>query len=83
MWSKLFLGTVKYPGEDDYEGFLSTHGGSSNAYTADEDTNYYFDVTSDYLEGALDRFAQVRLRKTNNANVMMSTPVASGLALPG
>lgn len=31
--------------------------GSSNAYTDTEDTVYYFDVDSHFLEGALDRFA--------------------------
>lgn len=38
--------------------FLSSHGGSSNAYTDTEDTVYFFDVGSDHLSGALDRFAQ-------------------------
>lgn len=54
----LFLGTERFPLEDEYESFLSTHGGSSNAFTADEDTNFFFDVASDQLEGALERFAQ-------------------------
>jgi insulysin len=31
-----FLGNAKYPKEDDYSGFLSDHGGSSNAYTSME-----------------------------------------------
>jgi insulysin len=44
--SMLFLGTQKYPGEDDYETFLSQAGGYSNAYTDMEDTNYYFSVTT-------------------------------------
>jgi Insulinase (Peptidase family M16) len=29
----LFLGTEKYPSEDEYEGFLSKYGGLCNAYT--------------------------------------------------
>jgi insulysin len=37
---------------------LSHHGGSSNAFTAKEHTNYFFDVSPDSLYGALDRFAQ-------------------------
>uniref|UniRef100_A0A7S4RX98 Peptidase M16 N-terminal domain-containing protein n=1 Tax=Ditylum brightwellii TaxID=49249 RepID=A0A7S4RX98_9STRA len=40
----LFLGTKKYPEENEYETFLGTNGGSSNAYTDMEDTNYYFSV---------------------------------------
>ena len=64
----LFLGTEKYPSEDEYEGFLSKYGGVCNAYTDMEDTNYYFSVTtqqqsdpsqtSEGLSGALDRLAQ-------------------------
>lgn len=54
----MFLGTEKYPDETEYSKFLSQHGGSSNAYTAGDHTNYYFDVTPKNLEGALDRFSQ-------------------------
>ncbi|CAK9439966.1 uncharacterized protein LODBEIA_P40660 [Lodderomyces beijingensis] len=54
----LFMGTEKYPKENEYSSFLSKHSGNSNAYTSSEHTNYYFQVGSDYLEGALDRFAQ-------------------------
>jgi insulysin len=54
----LFLGTDKYPDEGSYQQFLSEHGGSSNAFTAFENTNYYFDVTQPHLHDALDRFAQ-------------------------
>ncbi|KAJ2878372.1 metalloprotease, partial [Coemansia aciculifera] len=38
--------------------YLSANGGYSNAYTDLEDTCYYFEVTYDALEGALDRFSQ-------------------------
>lgn len=41
----LFLGTEKYPDENSYSQFISAHGGRSNAYTALENTNYYFDIT--------------------------------------
>ncbi|GAB6025052.1 hypothetical protein CHUAL_010157 [Chamberlinius hualienensis] len=54
----LFLGTEKYPSVNEYKKFLSEHGGKSNAYTASENTNFFFDVTPDHLRGALDRFAQ-------------------------
>jgi len=54
----LFLGTEKYPKPGEYKDFLSSHGGNHNAYTALLDTNYFFDVNKDYLEPALDRFAQ-------------------------
>eukprot|EP01104_Vermistella_antarctica_P017836 TRINITY_DN6412_c0_g1_i1.p1 TRINITY_DN6412_c0_g1~~TRINITY_DN6412_c0_g1_i1.p1 ORF type:complete len:1087 (+),score=280.46 TRINITY_DN6412_c0_g1_i1:370-3261(+) len=54
----LFLGTEKYPDENEYNSFLQKHGGRSNAYTSTESTNYFFDVLSEHLEGALDRFGQ-------------------------
>lgn len=54
----LFLGTEKYPDENAYSSYLNTHGGSSNAFTSTENTNYFFDVHPDHFEGALDRFAQ-------------------------
>ncbi|KAJ1335357.1 insulysin [Microdochium nivale] len=67
----LFMGTEKYPVENDYNVYLSSHSGSSNAYTGACSTNYYFDVAAkpsndeeptesnpSPLHGALDRFAQ-------------------------
>eukprot|EP01084_Bolivina_argentea_P304873 526609_1 len=54
----LFLGTKKYPNEAEYKQFLKDHGGSSNASTGMHDTCYQFDVASEYLEEAIDRFAQ-------------------------
>lgn len=52
----LFLGTEKYPKENEYSQFLSEHAGSSNAFTSGEHTNYYFDVSHEHLQGALDRW---------------------------
>ena len=54
----LFLGTEKYPDENEYNSYLNKNGGSSNAYTDTESTNYYFDITADEISGALDRFSQ-------------------------
>jgi secreted Zn-dependent insulinase-like peptidase len=54
----LFLGTKKYPDADAYKEFISNHGGMDNAFTSSEDTTYFFDIDKDYLDGALDRFAQ-------------------------
>ncbi|KAK7686842.1 hypothetical protein QCA50_009917 [Cerrena zonata] len=39
----LFMGTEKYPEENEYSSYLSKHSGYSNAYTAAEHTNYYFE----------------------------------------
>ena len=54
----LFMGTEKYPVENDYSSFLTEHNGYSNAYTGSDHTNYYFQVDSNHLFPALDRFAQ-------------------------
>ena len=54
----LFLGTEKYPDADEYTRYLSQHGGTRNATTEYDKTNYYFAVDSDGFEGTLDRFAQ-------------------------
>lgn len=54
----LFLGTEKYPEVDSYHRFIEQGGGTNNAYTAKENTLYYFDIDATQLEPALDRFAQ-------------------------
>ena len=54
----LFMGTEKYPSENEYEDYLSKNGGNSNAFTKSDKTVYYFNVNNEAFEGALDRFAQ-------------------------
>ncbi|TFB05329.1 Putative zinc protease [Trichoderma ghanense] len=67
----LFMGTKKFPIENEYSQYLSANSGTSNAYTASTSTNYYFEVAAkpangqdpsdtnpSPLRGALDRFAQ-------------------------
>ncbi len=54
----LFLGTEKYPEPGEYQQFIKSHGGQHNAFTAFQDTNYFFDIQADFLAPALDRFAQ-------------------------
>ncbi|KAI9336687.1 Metalloenzyme, LuxS/M16 peptidase-like protein [Pilaira anomala] len=53
----LFMGTKKYPKENDYYSYLSEHSGLANAFTGTENTNYFFEVGHQFLEGALDRFS--------------------------
>ncbi|KAF5005938.1 hypothetical protein FDECE_7652 [Fusarium decemcellulare] len=66
-----FMGTKKFPIENEYGKFLSAHSGSFNAHTWPTSTNYFFDVAAkpdndqdpsdsnpSPLRGALDRFAQ-------------------------
>uniref|UniRef100_M8BJ23 Insulin-degrading enzyme n=1 Tax=Aegilops tauschii TaxID=37682 RepID=M8BJ23_AEGTA len=54
----LFYASEKYPIEDSYSKYIAEHGGSTNAFTTSEHTNFYFDVNNDSLDDALDRFAQ-------------------------
>jgi len=54
----LFLGTKKYPNQNDYSSYITSNSGSNNAYTALCNTNYFFDCSNNALEGGLDRFAQ-------------------------
>ncbi|NRA44383.1 MAG: insulinase family protein [Oligoflexales bacterium] len=62
----LFLGTEKYPDIEEYSRYLHSYQGSSNAYTAAENTNYHFEVNHDGFEGSLDRFAQFFIAPTFN-----------------
>ncbi|WP_245391768.1 insulinase family protein [Salinicola aestuarinus] len=54
----LFLGTEGYPDPDGYQRFIRQHGGSHNAFTADQNTNYFFDIDPEAFPEALDRFSQ-------------------------
>ncbi|KAG5440368.1 hypothetical protein PCANB_001938 [Pneumocystis canis] len=54
----LFMGTKKYPDEDDFSSFLSTYSGIFNAFTSAEETNYHFQILSEKFNEALDRFSQ-------------------------
>lgn len=50
-------GNAKYPGENEFIEYIGRNGGSRNAYTSSDHTNYQFEVRHDALEGALDRLA--------------------------
>ncbi|HET8816190.1 MAG TPA: insulinase family protein [Pseudidiomarina sp.] len=54
----LFLGTEGFPEPEEYQQFVSQHGGSHNAWTGTEYSNYYFNIDADFLEPALDRFTR-------------------------
>ena len=51
----LFTGSELYP-NDSYSSFLSQRGGSSNAFTSSEHTNFHFDIPSEHFSDALQRF---------------------------
>ena len=52
------MGTKSFPEEDDYMNYIAENGGSRNAYTSSEHTNYYFEVIPDAFDGALERFSK-------------------------
>ena len=54
----LFLGSEKYPSDNEFSAFVSKHGGSDNAWTSDEDTVYHLSIPQEYLWPALDRLVQ-------------------------
>lgn len=64
----LFYASEKYPLEDSYSKYITEHGGSTNAFTSSEQTNYYFDVNADCFEEALDRFAQFFIKPLMSAD---------------
>ena len=53
----LFLGTEKYPDTNGYSEFMSSNGGSQNAYTWLDITNYMFKVNNNAYDEGLDRFS--------------------------
>jgi len=54
----VFMGSRKYPAENEFDKFVQDHGGSMNAYTADEFTNFHFAIPRKNFAKALDIFAQ-------------------------
>ncbi|KAF7119559.1 hypothetical protein RHSIM_Rhsim13G0059900 [Rhododendron simsii] len=66
----LFMGSTDFPDENEYDRYLSKHGGSSNAYTEAEHTCYHFDVKREFLKGALIRFSQFFISPLVKAEAM-------------
>lgn len=54
----MFLGTKKYPRENEYKQFIMTNSGASNAFTSTQITNYHFQIKNSAFPEAVDRFAQ-------------------------
>ncbi|TBU01197.1 insulinase-like peptidase, partial [Hamiltosporidium tvaerminnensis] len=48
----LFMGTEKYPSENEFFDYISKYGGESNAYTDNKLTLYYFDILHRKFKGA-------------------------------
>jgi insulysin len=52
----IFMGTQKYPKNNYFMDFINKNGGSTNAFTTTEFTNYHFDITNNAFSDALDIF---------------------------
>ena len=52
------MGSKKYPKENEFDSFITSHGGFNNAYTAGLNTCYSLCVSAKHLTKALDIFAQ-------------------------
>ncbi|WP_409420120.1 insulinase family protein [Pseudaeromonas sp. ZJS20] len=63
----LFLGTATYPEPGEYQSFIQRHGGSNNAWTGTEFTNFFFDLQHEFFESGLARFAQFFICPTFDA----------------
>ncbi|CAL9246036.1 unnamed protein product [Arabidopsis halleri] len=67
----LFYASEKFPEEHGLFKYVNEHGGSSNAFTSTEDTNYHFDINTDSFDEALDRFAQFFIKPLLSADATM------------
>ena len=53
----LFLGSAAYPQAGELQQFISEHGGSHNAWTGTEHSQFYFDLEQQHFADGLSRFA--------------------------
>lgn len=54
----VFMGSKKYPKENDFDEFITQNGGSDNASTDVETTVFYFECLEKNFREALDKFSQ-------------------------
>ncbi|XP_018310444.1 nardilysin-like [Mycetomoellerius zeteki] len=54
----VYMGSEKYPQENNFHEFIVKHGGHTNAVTDNEHTTFFFHIQEKYLLPALDRFTQ-------------------------
>lgn len=54
----VFMGSEKYPKENEFDSFIKKKGGSDNASTDCEATTFYFEIQEKHLPHAMDMFSQ-------------------------
>lgn len=52
----IFMGSTKYPNINKFMQYINKNGGSTNAYTSFNNTNYYFNIISSKFKKAIDIF---------------------------
>ena len=52
------MGSKKFPNENEFDKFINDNGGSSNACTGSERTNFFFEIQRQSFSMALDMFSQ-------------------------
>ena len=55
----IFMGSKKYPLENELDEFITKNGGNSNAWTENEYTAFYFEIVERSLVQAIDIFSQL------------------------
>jgi insulysin len=66
----LFLGTEQYPDAGEYHAFINQHGGSNNAWTGTEHTNFFYTINAEVFEASLDRFSQFFIAPLFNTDLV-------------
>lgn len=54
----VFMGSEKYPAENEFDSFIKRKGGSDNASTQCQHTTFYFECQEEHLKEAMDIFSQ-------------------------
>lgn len=72
----LFLGTETYPKPGEYQEFINRHGGSHNAWTGTEFTNFFFDLHHEFFAEGLHRFSQFFTCPTFEASLIDKSATA-------
>ena len=66
----VFMGSEKYPSENEFDQFVNKNGGFDNAHTDCEHTTFYFEIQRRHFTKALDIFAQFFVKPLMNKSAM-------------
>ncbi|KAI5642593.1 insulinase (Peptidase family m16) domain-containing protein [Phthorimaea operculella] len=66
----VFMGSEKYPKENEFDSFVKKKGGSDNASTDCEVTTFYFEIPEKHLPVAMDMFSQFFVSPLMNKEAM-------------